>query len=64
VAAPALAANCHPSYQGACLDPNYSDYDCAGGSGNGPDYTGYVTVVGYDEYGLDSDGDGGDCEDS
>jgi hypothetical protein len=36
---------CHPSYQGACLDPNASDYDCAGGSGNGPLYTGPVTVV-------------------
>lgn len=58
------ATNCHPSYKGACLDPNSPDYDCAGGSGNGPDYTGYVTVVGYDEYGLDSDGDGIGCEDS
>lgn len=57
------ASNCHPSYQGACLDPNASDYDCAGGSGNGPEYTGYVTVVGYDEYGLDADGDGAGCED-
>ena len=59
----APAANCHPSYSGACLDPNASDYDCAGGSGNGPEYTGFVTVVGYDEYGLDSDGDGAACED-
>lgn len=62
-APPALAAsNCHPSYQGACLDPNASDYDCAGGSGNGPEYTGYVRVVGYDEFGLDADGDGDGCE--
>ncbi len=60
---PAPASNCHPSYQGACLDPNASDYDCAGGSGNGPEYTGYVTVVGDDEYGLDGDGDGAGCED-
>jgi endonuclease YncB( thermonuclease family) len=60
---PAPANNCHPSYQGACLDPTASDYDCAGGSGNGPEYTGFVTVVGDDEYGLDADGDGEGCED-
>ena len=29
---------CDPSYEGACLDPNSSDYDCEGGSGDGPDY--------------------------
>lgn len=54
--------NCHPSYEGACLDPNASDYDCAGGSGNGPKYTGTVRVVGPDEFGLDADGDGLGCE--
>jgi hypothetical protein len=54
--------SCHPSYQGACLDPSASDYDCAGGSGDGPKYTGYVQVVGYDEFDLDSDGDGVGCE--
>lgn len=53
---------CHPSYEGACLDPTASDYDCEGGSGDGPLYTGPVTVVGSDEYGLDSDGDGSACE--
>jgi hypothetical protein len=60
--APEPAANCHPSYEGACLDPNASDYDCAGGSGNGPKYTGFVTVVGPDVFGLDADGDGAGCE--
>lgn len=55
-------ASCHPSYEGACLDPNASDYDCAGGTGDGPKYTGYVLVVGNDEYGLDGDGDGEGCE--
>jgi resuscitation-promoting factor RpfB len=55
-------SNCHPSYSGACLDPNASDYDCAGGTGDGPKYTGYVTVVGPDVFGLDSDGDGAGCE--
>jgi hypothetical protein len=59
---PAQPANCDPNYTGACLDPNASDYDCVGGSGNGPKYTGTVTVVGYDHYGLDSDGDGVGCE--
>lgn len=55
--------NCHPSYSGACLDPNASDYDCAGGSGNGPKYVdGPVYVEGSDPYGLDRDGDGVGCE--
>jgi hypothetical protein len=56
------AQNCHPSYQGACLDPNASDYDCAGGSGNGPYYTGRVIVVGPDVFDLDRDGDGIGCD--
>jgi hypothetical protein len=55
---------CDPSYQGACLNPNSSDYDCAGGSGDGPDYTGPVEVVGDDHFDLDRDGDGVACEDS
>ena len=54
--------NCHPSYEGACLDPNCSDYDCAGGSGDGPCYTGRVRVVGPDVFRLDRDGDGWGCE--
>ena len=53
---------CHPNYSG-CLDPNSSDYDCAGGSGNGPDYTGPVEVHGSDPFDLDRDGDGLGCED-
>ena len=52
---------CHPSYSG-CLNPNVSDYDCAGGSGNGPYYTGMVRVIGPDVFGLDRDGDGWGCE--
>ena len=55
---------CHPSYAGACLDPAASDYDCAGGSGNGPKYTGPVRVVGPDVFRLDADGDGYGCESS
>ena len=53
---------CHPSYEGACLDPNASDYDCRGGSGDGPLYTGRVRVVGPDVFGLDRDGNGIGCE--
>jgi len=55
-------ARCHPSYAGACLDPDAADYDCAGGRGNGPLYTGAVRVVGPDVFGLDGDGDGYGCE--
>jgi hypothetical protein len=55
-------SECDPNYAGACLNPYSSDYDCAGGSGNGPDYTGTVTVVGDDHYGLDADGDGTGCD--
>jgi hypothetical protein len=54
--------NCDPNYEGACLDPNSPDYDCEGGSGDGPDYTGAVTVVGDDHFRLDRDGDGSACE--
>jgi hypothetical protein len=53
---------CHDSYVGACLDPSASDYDCAGGSGNGPLYTGPVQVVGSDTFDLDRDHDGYGCE--
>jgi len=53
---------CHPSYVGACLDPSASDYDCLRGKGDGPLYTGTVTVVGPDVFGLDADNDGIGCE--
>ena len=56
--------SCDPNYEGACLKPESSDYDCAGGSGDGPDYTGPVRVVGSDPHGLDRDGDGSACETS
>jgi hypothetical protein len=52
---------CHPSYSG-CLYPDASDYDCIGGSGNGPYYTGLVQVLGPDVFGLDRDHDGWGCE--
>lgn len=53
---------CDPNYEGACV-PIASDVDCAGGSGNGPEYVqGPVTIVGRDIYDLDRDGDGVACE--
>ena len=55
------ASQCDPSYSG-CLDPSASDYDCEGGSGDGPLYTGTVQVLGDDHYGLDADGDGIGCD--
>jgi hypothetical protein len=61
-AADAKRKRCHPSYKGACLKPNAYDYDCAGGSGDGPYYTGKVRIVGPDVYRLDADGDGWGCE--
>ena len=53
---------CHPSYV-PCLKI-VSDYDCIGGSGNGPLYTGRVQVIGPDDYDLDRDGDGIGCDKS
>jgi hypothetical protein len=60
--APAPApTNCTQGYS-PCLPPA-SDYDCAGGSGDGPEYVyGTVQVTGSDPYGLDSDNDGLGCE--
>ena len=58
---PPSPSNCTPGYS-PCLPPA-SDYDCAGGSGNGPEYVyGTVRVTGSDPYGLDADGDGIGCE--
>lgn len=60
---PAAAQRCHPSYEGACVPPDASDVDCAGGSGDGPEYVrGPIHVVGPDVYRLDRDGDGIACE--
>jgi len=56
------APDCHPSYSG-CLRIGIGDYDCAGGSGNGPNYVeGPVRVRGIDPFDLDRDGDGWGCE--
>lgn len=61
--ATAAPASCSTSYQGACLKLGIGDYDCAGGSGNGPNYVkGPIYVVGDDIFDLDRDGDGIACE--
>jgi hypothetical protein len=61
--APAKRHRCDANYKGRCLRPNVSDYDCAGGSGNGPYYvSGPFRVVGIDHYRLDADHDGIACE--
>ncbi|WP_299057325.1 PASTA domain-containing protein [uncultured Nocardioides sp.] len=45
-----------------CLAP-MTDYDCAGGEGDGPGYIdGPVYIEGSDPYELDNDGDGVACE--
>jgi hypothetical protein len=58
----AAEEKCDPNYEGACLNPDSPDYDCEGGSGDGPDYTGPVRRVGADPFDLDRDGDGYACE--
>jgi beta-lactam-binding protein with PASTA domain len=56
--------NCDPSYPDVCLDPGAVDYDCAGGSGNGPEYVeGPIRVRPPDPFDLDRNGDGWGCED-
>jgi type IV secretory pathway VirB10-like protein len=61
LAVAAETSECDENYSG-CLDPNSSDYDCEGGSGDGPDYTGLVNVRGSDTHDLDRDGDGIACD--
>jgi beta-lactam-binding protein with PASTA domain len=59
----APSRNCDPSYPDVCLDPNAEDYDCAGGSGNGPRYVeGPIRVRPPDPFDLDREGDGWGCE--
>ncbi|MEM6925461.1 MAG: hypothetical protein AAF602_00930 [Myxococcota bacterium] len=54
---------CSPCYPDTCLCPDCGDYDCAGGSGNGPNYVpGPIRVAGCDPFGLDRDRDGVGCE--
>ena len=56
-----VVSNCTTGYK-PCLAPA-PDYDCAGGSGDGPMYAvGPIYVTGSDPYDLDSEGDGIACE--
>jgi hypothetical protein len=60
---PPPPSNCDPAYPGVCLHDGIGDYDCAGGSGNGPNYVqGPIRVLPPDPFGLDADGDGWGCE--
>lgn len=61
VKAKPTTSNCHPNYSG-CLKINAGDYDCAKGSGNGPNYTGPVEVYGADPFDLDRNNNGWGCE--
>jgi hypothetical protein len=58
-------SNPTPGYS-PCLEYHGgADYDCAGGSGDGPYYTQpgvTYRVTGFDPYGLDADNDGYGCE--
>ena len=60
---PVQSGNCHPSYPDGCLQVGIGDYDCAGGSGNGPNYVrGPFRVLRPDPFDLDRDRDGIGCE--
>jgi micrococcal nuclease len=60
---PIAGSGCHPSYTGFCLTMGSGDWDCAGGSGNGPNYVPVtIHVVGPDEFELDRDHDGLACD--
>jgi hypothetical protein len=59
------STTCTSGYSPCLVYHGGADYDCAGGSGDGPYYTepGVVyTVSGSDPYGLDADNDGRGCE--
>jgi hypothetical protein len=58
-----VGGNCDPSYPDVCLQDGIGDYDCAGGSGNGPNYvSGPIRVLPPDPFGLDGNNDGYGCQ--
>jgi beta-lactamase superfamily II metal-dependent hydrolase len=58
-----LADDCEPSYPSVCIPIGHADYDCAQGSGNGPNFIeGPFPVQPPDTHRLDPDGDGTGCE--
>lgn len=59
----AAPRNCDPAYPDVCLHDGIGDYDCAGGTGNGPNYVeGPIRVLPPDPFDLDGNGDGIGCE--
>lgn len=59
---PLARPDCTAGYS-VCMLPNRGDYDCRGGSGDGPNYvSGPVRVTGSDPYDLDRDNNGMGCE--
>lgn len=58
-----LEQDCDPSYPDVCIPVGADDYDCLGGTGDGPNYIeGPLQVLPPDPHGLDPDGDGTACE--
>ncbi len=58
-----LEQECDPSYPDVCIPVGADDYDCLGGTGDGPNYIeGPLQVLPPDPHGLDPDGDGTACE--
>ena len=61
------SSGCEPSYPDVCLRSGIGDYDCANGTGDGPNYVpGPVkvdwTVPNPDPFGLGADQNGTGCE--
>lgn len=55
--------NCHSSYPDLCVKTGVGDYDCEGGTGNGPNYVrGPFRVSQPDPFRLDADKNGIGCE--
>lgn len=66
-APPPSGPKCTAGYSPCLVYHGGADYDCAGGSGNGPYFTApgvTYSVTGSDPYRLDSDNDGKGCEGS
>jgi endonuclease YncB( thermonuclease family) len=62
---PPKKPTCTPGYKPCLINHSGADYDCSGGTGNGPYYTKpgiTYTVTGSDPYGLDSNHNGRGCE--
>ncbi len=59
----AQPGGCDPAYPDTCLRVGIGDYDCTGGTRNGPNYIkGPIRVLPPDPFELDTDNDGNGCE--